>query len=196
MSLGLDNGGNELEQSWDVGRIVRFLYIGGIAYHKGVHVILDAFRQLHDEAELWIAGDGEDQTYIDLLHELANSSVRFLGHLSRAEVWEKLSQVSVVLVPSLSPETFCLVIQEAFAAGVPVIVSRIGAMIEAVEHGKDGLLVEPGNVEAWYKAMRFVVDEPTQLTEMKTHISPPPNTADYAVRMLALYGSVLVKGGS
>jgi glycosyltransferase involved in cell wall biosynthesis len=179
-----------LEQSRYAGEIVRFLYIGGIAYHKGVHVILDAFRQLHDEAELWIAGDGDDRIYIDHLHELANSRVRFLGHLTRADVWEKLSEVSAVLVPSLSPESYCLVIHEAFAAGVPVIVSRIGAMIEAVEHGKDGLLVEPGNVKAWYHAMRYVVDEPARLTEMKTHISPPLTTADYAVRMLALYATV------
>jgi glycosyltransferase involved in cell wall biosynthesis len=57
-----------------------------------------------------------------------------------------------VLVPSLGYEAFGRTIVEAYAAGVPVVASRIGALPEVVEEGVTGLLAEPGDPDSWAEA--------------------------------------------
>jgi glycosyltransferase involved in cell wall biosynthesis len=53
--------------------------------------------------------------------------------------------VDVVVVPSIWPETYSIVIREAFACGIPVIASRLGALPEGIRDGENGLLFEPGS---------------------------------------------------
>jgi glycosyltransferase involved in cell wall biosynthesis len=143
---------------------VRFAYIGGLSFPKGVHVLIEAFTGLPEKAELWIAGDETaDPAYTAHLRELASDRVRFLGQLTHAQVWEILAQVDVVTVPSLWYETFAFVVSEAFAAGVPVVASRLGPLADRVRDGVDGLLVPPGEVEALREALhRFQQDSSLQ----------------------------------
>lgn len=143
---------------------VRFAYIGGLSFPKGVHVLVEAFIGLPEKAELWIAGDETtDPTYTARLRERASDQVRFLGKLGHTQVWETLAQVDVVIVPSLWYETFAFVVSEAFAAGVPVVASRLGPLADRVRDGVDGLLVPPGEVEALREALhRFQQDSSLQ----------------------------------
>lgn len=69
---------------------------------------------------------------------------RFLGPVSGTAKARLLSRAACLLLPSLAPETSSLVAMEALAAGVPVIAVASGAVPELVEHGRTGLLVEPG----------------------------------------------------
>ena len=137
---------------------IRFGYIGGLSPQKGVHIAIEAFNGLDGSVELWIVGDDHtDPDYTARLRALANERVLFLGKLSRAEVWQTLAQIDVLLVPSIWYETFAFVVSEAFAMGVPVIASDIGALSERVTDGITGRLVPPGDVAAWRRAMKDVV---------------------------------------
>ena len=65
--------------------------------------------------------------------------VRFLGRLSREAVIAAMHQASFLVFPAECYENFPLAIAEAFACGVPVIATRLGAMAEIVADGRTGL---------------------------------------------------------
>ncbi|GAP64357.1 hypothetical protein ARMA_2780 [Ardenticatena maritima] len=177
-----------LKTSTNKRSVVRFLYLGALAPQKGVHVVLEAFRRLEGDAELWVAGhSAHDQAYEETLRALATPRVRFLGTLNREHVWQTLSEVDVVLVPSLWYETYCFVAHEAFAAGRPVIASNLGVLAERVDHEVNGLLVEPGNIEAWREAMQRVVDDPTLLVRLREGIPSLKTIDEHAEEIIQVY---------
>lgn len=172
----------------------RVVYIGGLSWQKGVHVVVEAFQGLEGATELWIAGDETaDPGYVQHLRELASPHVRFLGKLRRAAVWKTLAQADVVVVPSLWYETFSLIVREAFAAGVPVVVSDLGALAEAVRDGVDGLRVPPGDVAAWRAALRRLSSSPGLRAELRSNIRPPVALEEHIARIEALYGDVVAR---
>jgi glycosyltransferase involved in cell wall biosynthesis len=173
---------------------MRFLYLGGIAPLKGVHVIVEALRQVRGAAELWIAGDlAADADYSQGLQQQATASMRFLGRLTRQQVWESLSQVDAVLVPSLWHETYCLAAREAQVAGVPVLASALGALTEAVTHEVNGLLVPPGDVAAWATALQRCIDQPELLPHFRAQLPTPPTVDEHVDRVEAVYQGLVGK---
>lgn len=176
-------------------RPVRFACIGGLAWQKGVHVLVEAFTGLAGRAELWIAGDASaDPAYAGELRALAGDGVRFLGPLTHRQVWETLAQADALIVPSLWYEAFSLIAHEAFAAGVPVIASRLGALAEVVRDGVDGVLVPPGDVDAWRGALRRLVDDPAHLERLRAGVQPPLGLAQHVQRLSDVYEQVIVGG--
>lgn len=172
---------------------VRFVYIGGLAWQKGVHVVVRAFSQLHGPAELWIAGDeSADPQYVASLRAISNdNSIRYLGALSRADVWDTLSQADVLVVPSLWYETFSLITHEAFAAGLPVVASRLGVLADAVRDDVDGLLVNVGDVSAWRDTLQRVIDDPALLARLRCAVRPPMPQEEHVRRVEMIYEQTL-----
>jgi len=161
-------------------------YVGGLSWQKGVHVVVDAVTGL--KVHLSVAGDESvDPEYVATLKERAAANVRFLGRLDRQQVWELLSRSRAVLIPSLWHETFSLIAHESFAAGVPVIASRVGALADAVCDGEDGLLVMPGGVEEWRSALRRLVDESDLLPKLQSNVRPPMGLDEHVDRLERLY---------
>lgn len=178
------------------GEPVRLLYLGGIAPIKGIHIILEALRQVQGAVELWVAGDlAFDPVYTKQLRQTAAQwlapQVKFLGRLDRVAVWETLAQVDALVAPSLWQETYCFVVREAFAAGVPVIASDIGALHEAVRHNVDGLLVSPGDVPAWRATLQSVVDHPARLEHLRSAIRRPLDWEAHTAQVLRLYTELI-----
>ncbi len=168
--------------------LVRFAYIGALAWHKGVHIALEAFRGLQAQVELWVAGDEAfDVAYSHYLRTLATPKVHFLGRLTHSEIGALLSEVDVVLIPSLCYESFSLVVREAFAAGVPVIVSDLGALAEAVQDGVDGLRVPAGDVGAWRAALQRLIAEPELHAHLRKGVRPPLTLSEHVDRLERLY---------
>jgi len=77
-----------------------------------------------------------------------------------------MKEARLLIFPSIWYETFGLSIIEAFATGLPVVASRLGAMAEIVEHGRTGLLFEPGNPEALAEAVAWAWNHPREMAEM------------------------------
>lgn len=176
----------------DPGRPLRFAYIGGLAWQKGVHVAVEAFNNTHGAAELWIAGDESfDPAYAAYLHTQASPRVRFLGKLTRTEIWRVLAQVDTVLIPSLWHETFSLIAHESFAAGVPVLASKLGALTEAVRDGVDGLLIKPGDTSAWQAVLQQLVNRPNQLTQLRENVRPPITLEEHVRHVESLYAQLV-----
>ncbi|MGD8472480.1 MAG: glycosyltransferase family 4 protein [Anaerolineae bacterium] len=171
------------------------MYIGGLAWQKGVHTLVEACNGLHG-AQLSIAGDEAfDPAYVSHLRSLASPNVQFLGQLGRERVWATLAQADVVAVPSLWYETFSLILHESFAAGTPVVASDLGALGEAVRDGVDGWLVAPGDVGAWRQTMGRLADEPSLLNDARANIRPPMTQEDHLDRIEDLYSRALAAHG-
>jgi glycosyltransferase involved in cell wall biosynthesis len=172
---------------------VRFSYIGGLAVQKGVHVVVEAANHLAREATLDIYGDPDQfPEYVESLRSVIRTpNIRLGGRLDRQGVWRALSETDVLVVPSLWYENAPVVIQEAFAAGVPVIASDLGAVPEWVQDGVNGVLVAPGDVEAWRKALEQLVDEPDLLLRLQANVRPPMTVHEHLDRLEGLYGGLV-----
>jgi glycosyltransferase involved in cell wall biosynthesis len=166
-----------------------FAYIGGLAFQKGVHVLIEAFNDLDRDATLEIYGDPTQfPQYCQQLSAMAHSpQITFGGRLDRAGVWRVLSEIDALLVPSVWYENAPVVIQEALVAQVPVIASGLGALSEWVQDGVNGLLVPPGSAAAWRLALQRLVDEPNLLSHLQANIHPPMMLAEHVSRIEALY---------
>jgi glycosyltransferase involved in cell wall biosynthesis len=114
-----------------------FSFIGRLSEEKGIHVLLEAFK--NSPHELVIAGSGP---LSDMIRETCsgNSNIQYVGNLSKEGVKAALSASTALIFPSICFETFGLVITEAFSAGCPVIASDIGSPTELVREGVTGLL--------------------------------------------------------
>ena len=173
---------------------LHFVYIGGLAWQKGVHVLIEAFNKLDPErAVLSVYGDEEFfPSYVEDLHRMArNPAIRFLGKLAHEQLGQVLAETDVLVVPSLWYETSSLVIQEAFAAQVPVIASRLGALVEKVRHQVDGLLFAPGEPEALRQAVERLIETPSLLSDLRSHIRPVKKMAEHANEILGLYQELM-----
>src|SRR5262249_34067544 len=106
-------------------RPLRFGYFGVLAKHKGVHVLVEAFRRATMHAQLRSAGSPTDRPYVEHARQRALAAgAEWHGAYERAELPRLLSETDVVVVPSTWVENQPLVVREAFSARRPVIASR------------------------------------------------------------------------
>jgi glycosyltransferase involved in cell wall biosynthesis len=136
------------------------LFVGRLTPHKGVDRLIEA---LPDDARLHVVGSaGHDpnppeRDYPNLLRRLAaQRRVEFLGVVPDPDLPRLYRSAQVLALPSVRrtcygreipvSELLGLAAIEAMASGTPVVASRLGGILEVVEHGATGYLVEPGNV--------------------------------------------------
>jgi glycosyltransferase involved in cell wall biosynthesis len=156
----------------------RIAYIGQIISIKGVHVLISAFisARFNEQTELVIYGDpAKDPVYFSKLQETVsthNGNVEFGGAFSHDRLGEFLSDIDLLVVPSVWHENNPRIIQEAFAARIPVIASKVDGISEFVDDEVNGLLFERDNVEHLSKQLQRVVLEPELLEKLRNNIKP------------------------
>jgi glycosyltransferase involved in cell wall biosynthesis len=136
------------------GRGRYLLFLGRLSPEKGAATLLEAHRPA-EHGRLVIAGDGPERARLEAR---ARDGVEFLGAVSPDEVPALLADAQALLVPSLSYEGAPRAVVEAYAAGVPVVASRIGALCELVHDGSSGLLVPADDTDCWAEAMSAVAN--------------------------------------
>jgi len=170
-----------LEAGWDTGHVVvkpnfldtdpgcgpfqgkHVLYAGTLQPYKGVATLLKAWGSRSWPIPLKIVGTGP------LARELSSlgvGNIEWLGQRSQGEVLSLMKDALCVVVPSECYENFPRVIIEAYACGVPVVASRLGAMAELVEDGKMGLLFEAGTPDKLASAISRLISEPVLAAQM------------------------------
>lgn len=174
------------------GEGIRLLYVGGLAPNKGVHILIEALRPVQGDLQLAVVGDTTTHSdYVESLRRMADERVVFLGKADRAGVWKAFADADAVAVPSLWHETFCLVAHEALAAGIPVLASAMGALPEVIQNGVNGLLLPPGDVRAWSRALQRLVDQPHELETMRSQNVRPVSFEEHAGQIEALYREIV-----
>ena len=151
---------------------IRFGYTGRIIPVKGIALLIDAFNQVdHSNAELNVYGRlPSSLSYLKA--RMLNSAITLKGGYTYDSLDTVLSNIDVLVVPSLWYENSPLVIHEAFLARIPVIASNMGGMAELITHKKNGLLFEPGNVDDLIDKMNIFIQIPSlmQLYSQKTKV--------------------------
>jgi glycosyltransferase involved in cell wall biosynthesis len=129
------------------------LFVGRLSPEKGISTLVNAWAELETLLPLHVIGDGPCR---QLVEEAAARDARIvcLGELPHRQVLEQMRTATCLVMPSVWYETFGRTIIEAYAAGTPVVASRLGAMEELVVHQETGLLFEPGSASALSQAVR------------------------------------------
>jgi len=121
------------------------LFAGRLAEEKGLRTLIRA-KALLGQGELVIAGDGPLREELEtMVSSEGIPGIRFLGLKTREEVRTLASRARCLLLPSIWYENFPFAVMESFALGKPILASRIGAIPELVDEGRDGLLATPGD---------------------------------------------------
>ena len=126
------------------------LFVGRLAPDKGVDTLLHAFHNVTKSvptAKLVIVGRGPQENSLRELQErLGLVGVYFMGRIAREDMPCVYPGCELLVLPSIY-EPFGNVVLEAMAAGLPVVGSRIGGMLETIFPGVTGYHITPGNVE-------------------------------------------------
>lgn len=173
---------------------IDILYSGQLTRVKGVHILIDAFKQIkHKNIRLHIVGRGN---YAEELKGIARGDSRIIFHGFMQ--WEELEglckKASVTVVPSIWYEPFGLIIIESFKYGTPVIGSNIGGIPEIVDDGYNGLTFEAGNVNQLKDMLEHLVASPLELERLGQGAFESAKRFDinnYIAKLEELYEQVL-----
>ncbi|MHB8734304.1 MAG: glycosyltransferase [Terriglobales bacterium] len=172
------------------GGPLRIAFVGRCDPIKGAHVLVAAVQSLPKSLPVRVAFFGPywDTVYGRRLWATIGTDQRFEKprQVKPSVVATVLAEADVCVVPSLWLETGPLVVLESFAAGTPVLGSRLGGIAELVQDGRNGLLFEPGNVKELAKLIEHAAD-PTTLARLCSGIQWPRTMADVAQDTVAMY---------
>ena len=136
--------------------------------HETLIAAADLLSADFPDVEFQIVGDGPRRSELEALvrSRRLDDRVSFLGH--REDVGRLLSEASIFALPSRS-EAFPNGAIEAMAAGLPVVASAVGGLLDLIEHGRTGLLIEPGNPTALADALRQLLTNQTAAARIGEH---------------------------
>jgi len=143
------------------------LFIGRLSPERRVITLLEAWHRLQVRIPLHIVGGGPQRAALEAqARQREVCDARFLGQLPRDKAMAILKGAWCLVFTSEWYENFPVTIVEAFACGVPVICSRLGAMEELVADGRTGLHFNPGDPEDLARKVEWAWTHPEEMAAM------------------------------
>lgn len=171
------------------------LFVGRLSREKGIATLAEACGSDEMGSGLGVvkvAGSGPERHRLESL-----ASVYLLGALGPDEVYQQMRNAQALVVPSIWYENFPRTIVEAFACGLPVIASRLGALPELVQDGITGMLFDPGNACDLREKLLWAQSHPQEMGRMgdaaRRHYEQYwTGSANYAL-LMSIYEEVLAR---
>lgn len=168
------------------------LFAGRLSAEKGLDTLVRAARGL-PPGGVRVAGSGPMAAAL-----AGEPALHALGRLEPSTLQAEMARAAALVLPSACYENAPLAVLEAFANGLPVIASRLGALAEIVEEGVTGLLFEPGDAQALQRKMVWAMGHPDAMGAMgaaarqrHARLYAP---AENLRRLIGIYESVLPAG--
>jgi glycosyltransferase involved in cell wall biosynthesis len=142
------------------------LLVGRLSPEKGLRTLLQAWQGIRD-IPLKLAGDGPLMDEVRAVVQAQTlGAVEVLGRRPQQEVLDLMHGASFLVFPSEWYECFPVTLAEAFACGLPAVVSSLGAMAEIVENGRTGLHFRPGDPEDLVAKVEWAWGHTREMTVM------------------------------
>lgn len=175
------------ERSYSVGSLLTVGVIGHLGSHKGsmlIHRLINDSRVKDLPVRFVVVGE-----IVPHPETVDVSNDRILGHgaYKRSELGSILASydVSIVMIPSLCPETFCFTASEAILLGYPVLCCNLGAQAERIGYYDAGWIVDEPYLEGILNVLTEIVNHPEVV------IQKSRNTAAYHPKTIAEHVSVM-----
>jgi glycosyltransferase involved in cell wall biosynthesis/GT2 family glycosyltransferase len=175
-------------------RPITFGFIGSLMPHKGVHIAVEAFRGITPgTARLDVWGDPEaDPDYTAQLTDRSDPGViEFKGVFEENRKAQVLGSFDALVVPSVGFESFGIVAREAMSAGVPVIVSRRGALEELGIDGVCGAEFAPQDPADLRRVIDRLIESPNTLENWKRTLPKIATIEEHGNEIEEIYRQVL-----
>lgn len=176
----------------------RVVFTGRLHPQKNLDLLLDIWPEvsIRTGASLCLVGDGPDRPRLEARASALGIAERihFAGPV--ADPAEHLRSAEVFVLPSVA-EGMSNSLLEAMATALPCLASRIGGNTDLIDDGLHGLLIEPGNRDAWTAALVRILSDPG-LARSLGSAARQRIDAEYALpvvvdRYLELYATLLAE---
>jgi glycosyltransferase involved in cell wall biosynthesis len=169
---------------------LKLMFLGRLSPFKGLHLLIEALSHFKDsEVELSIFGAEDGTDYAEMLRQktMNNSNIHWRGLLSQDKVLEEMQQHDLLCLCSTFSEMSPLVIQEARAARLPIIASKVYGNVEQLVQGGAGSLFEMHSVSSLRSRIQEVIDNRDKIKEWKDILVEPRNFDQVAQEYHQLY---------
>lgn len=173
---------------------MKLVFVGRIKEEKGIHLLIDAVSQLQQEKlSLDIYTQPDDSDYsLQLKSQTAEQpNIVWKGSLEPSVVVNTLSDYDVLCVPSIVCEMSPLVIQEAFAAGIPVLASDVYGNTEQIKDNVNGWLFQFNNSTHLKEKLDMLLKKPALIETAKKNIPAIKTFDEVALEYKAVYDEIL-----
>ena len=177
-----------------VGSPLRLMFLGRISSLKGLHLLIDAILDLpKTDVVLDIYGQTGNVEYEQTLKQKSQhfNNITWCGKLEPRSVLHTMHKYDVLCLCSTICEMSPLVIQEAFAAGIPVLASNVYGNAEQITHGKNGWLFKFNDSNDLREKISSLVQNPSLLSEVKKNIGPVKSFETVGEEHQLLYTQIL-----
>ncbi|MGJ3258564.1 MAG: glycosyltransferase family 4 protein [Rhodospirillales bacterium] len=168
------------------------LFVGALSARKGTATLLEAFAKLSGRAELMCVGP-VDAEFQKILTKLPPDNVTLMGRVSRSDIHDAYKNADIFCLPS-HEEGFGMVVLEAMASGLPVVLSDQVGAADLIEPGVDGLIFKAGDVEALSTAMASLTDDRDRRGQMGDAAAKKARTSQtwdgYTDRAVEIYEKI------
>lgn len=174
----------------ETGLPVKMVFIGRIQPTKGIHLIIEAMHSFSpNQVQIDIYGRPEQTDYYKqcISDSKEMPHVIWKGEINKEEVVERLAQYDIFCLASTFSEMSPLVIQEAFAAQIPVLASKVYGNMEQIQDNHNGLLFEFNSSISLKSKIQQLVEHTGLLLQLKKNITPPNNFESLSNAYLQLY---------
>jgi|GEM_PF-355760 colanic acid/amylovoran biosynthesis glycosyltransferase len=182
-----------------IARPLQILSIGRFHWKKGYHYALDALyllAQKNISFHYTIIAGGNNEELLFHINDLGlQEYVTILPALPHVEVFKKLAEADVFLLPSVE-EGIANVVLEAMAVGVPVISSDFGGIKEVIRHGENGYLFQNRNVRDLATQVEYFLQQSPETLEKlvmnaRATVAKQHNLSQLGENMMVLYKEIL-----
>lgn len=178
---------------------LRLGFFGTRVPQKGLRELILAFKKttspnMHLDIIGPRHGDPQYHSEVDSLID-GDPRINDCGELRQTDLFAKMNDIDLLCLPSLVPETFSLILHEAAAAGIPALVSDLGAPAMFVKHSSSGITLPAGDIIAWAETIDRLAQDRTKLQVLYDNIILPTRIEEEAFFYESIYYTTVVSAG-